>query len=109
MAPTLTHALLPGSPAIDAGNNASAVDSNGNPLLFDQRGDGFDRILNAAVDMGAFELDTTAPTVESVVINNGDDQRSMVNVITVSFSEEVNVTAADFLLQNTDTGVDITP
>ena len=59
--PTLTHALLSGSQAIDAGNNDLAVDENGNPLLTDQRGSGFERILNgdaddtATVDIGAFE------------------------------------------------------
>jgi hypothetical protein len=31
--PTQTMALLPGSPAIDAGSDALAVDGNGNPLL----------------------------------------------------------------------------
>ena len=36
--PTQTMALLPGSPAIDAGSNALAVDANGNPLVYDQRG-----------------------------------------------------------------------
>ncbi len=36
--PTETIALLAGSPAIDAGNNALAVDASGNPLLYDQRG-----------------------------------------------------------------------
>ena len=46
-------ALLPGSPAIDAGNNALAVDSQGNPLTTDQRG--LPRIVNTVVDIGAFE------------------------------------------------------
>ena len=55
--PTLTHALLPGSPAIDAGDNALAVDADGNPLAFDQRGEGFSRISVGVVDMGAFEAD----------------------------------------------------
>ena len=36
--PTQTIALLPGSPAIDAGSNALAVDAQGNPLTTDQRG-----------------------------------------------------------------------
>ena len=110
--PTLTHALLPASPAIDAGDNSLAVDENGSPLVFDQRGEGFDRIVDGTVDIGAFEseaADVVAPTVESIVINNGDDQRSMVNTITISFSEVVNVSAADFLLQNTDTGTNVTP
>jgi hypothetical protein len=46
--PTLTHALLRGSPAIDAGNNAYATD-------WDQRGPGYPRIVNGVIDIGAFE------------------------------------------------------
>jgi hypothetical protein len=53
--PTETMALLPGSPAIDAGSNALAVDANGNPLTTDQRGAGFPRVINGTVDIGAFE------------------------------------------------------
>jgi hypothetical protein len=47
--PTLTHALLPGSPAIDAGDNTGATD-------YDQRGPGFPRIVNGIIDIGAFEV-----------------------------------------------------
>ena len=60
--PTMTHALLPGSPAIDAGNNALAVDAAGSPLLTDQRDDGFARLTDGdnngtdTVDIGAFEF-----------------------------------------------------
>ena len=43
-------ALLPGSPAIDAGNN-SLIPSG---VTTDQRG--FDRIVNGTVDIGAFEF-----------------------------------------------------
>ena len=58
--PTFTEALLPGSPAIDAGSNALAVDpSTGLLLTTDQRGTGFPRIVNNAVDIGAFEVQTT--------------------------------------------------
>jgi fibronectin-binding autotransporter adhesin len=53
--PTPTIALLAGSPAIDAGSNARAVDAQGNPLLYDQRGPGFPRIVNSVVDIGAYE------------------------------------------------------
>ncbi|HEX4480452.1 MAG TPA: IPTL-CTERM sorting domain-containing protein [Rudaea sp.] len=53
--PTLTRALLPASPAINAGDNSST--SN---LTTDQRGAGFARIVGPAVDIGAFELQTTA-------------------------------------------------
>ncbi|MEJ7591855.1 MAG: CSLREA domain-containing protein, partial [Planctomycetaceae bacterium] len=53
---TLTHALLPGSLAIDHGNNALAVDVvNDMPLTLDQRGTSFPRIVNTTVDMGAYE------------------------------------------------------
>jgi hypothetical protein len=52
--PTDTMALLPGSPAIDAGSDALAVDSSGGPLAFDQRG--FPRVANGTVDIGAFEV-----------------------------------------------------
>jgi hypothetical protein len=52
--PTLTHALLPDSPAIDAGNNTYATD-------FDQRGEGFPRIAGGIIDIGAFEFQGDAP------------------------------------------------
>jgi hypothetical protein len=53
--PTLTHKLIANSPAINAGNNALAVDASNNPLTTDQRGVGFPRINGGAVDIGAFE------------------------------------------------------
>ncbi|MDB2686951.1 hypothetical protein N9Y42_07035, partial [Mariniblastus sp.] len=53
--PTLTHALLPGSPARDAGNMALALDESGNPLTTDQRGE--DRIQFDAIDIGAVEAE----------------------------------------------------
>lgn len=46
--PTHTHALLAGSPALNAGNNAANVS-------FDQRGDGYARVTGTATDIGAFE------------------------------------------------------
>src|SRR6266404_2919333 len=55
--PTLTHALLPGSPAIDAGN------PNFTPPPFDdQRGPGFDRVVNGRIDKGSFEVQGPTPT-----------------------------------------------
>ena len=53
--PTWTAALVPGSPAINSGNNSLAVDENNNPLTTDQRGPGFPRIVGGTVDIGAFE------------------------------------------------------
>ncbi len=47
--PTMTHALLPGSPAINVGDNTDAPE-------WDQRGTGFPRIVNGTIDIGAFEV-----------------------------------------------------
>lgn len=55
---TETHALLPGSPAIDAGPDP-VPDFPGNE--FDQRGAGFPRIVGPGSDIGAFEVQPTAP------------------------------------------------
>ena len=52
---TFTHALLPNSPAINAGNNALALDENGNPLSTDQLGGA--RIASGTVDIGAVEFE----------------------------------------------------
>ena len=50
--PTLTFALIPGSPAIEAGDNTDAPE-------FDQRGPGFPRIVNGTIDIGSFEVQST--------------------------------------------------
>lgn len=57
---TRTHALLPGSPAIDTGNNSGGSGT-------DQRGTGFARVIGAAADIGAFERDP------DVILRNGFD------------------------------------
>ncbi|HEX3123710.1 MAG TPA: choice-of-anchor Q domain-containing protein [Rhodanobacteraceae bacterium] len=51
--PTKTHALLPGSAAIDAGNMAGCVDGDGAPIATDQRGQ--HRPYGPYCDVGAFE------------------------------------------------------
>jgi len=54
--PTFTHALLAGSPAIDAGDPNFAP-----PPFYDQRGPGFVRVVNGRIDVGSFEIQS-APT-----------------------------------------------
>jgi hypothetical protein len=49
--PTFTHALLPSSPAINAGDPNFVPPPN-----YDQRGPGFDRVRNARIDIGSFEV-----------------------------------------------------
>jgi Chlamydia polymorphic membrane protein (Chlamydia_PMP) repeat len=60
--PTFTHALLTGSPAIDAGDpNFTA------PPDYDQRGTDFPRVFNGRVDIGAFEVQTVTPSYAAQV------------------------------------------
>jgi hypothetical protein len=59
--PTFTHALLPGSPAINAGDPNFTP-----PPFYDQRGPGYDRVRNGRLDVGSFEVQepllTPSPT-----------------------------------------------
>lgn len=54
--PTMTHALLSYSPAIDNGNPNFNPQAFTPPLLYDQRGPRFRRVVNGSVDIGPFEL-----------------------------------------------------
>src|SRR5206468_7430049 len=58
--PTFTHTLLPGSPAIDAGDPNFTP-----PPYYDQRGPVFWRVRNGRIDSGSFEVQqgtTPSPT-----------------------------------------------
>src|SRR6266436_698824 len=58
--PTFTHELLPGSPAIDAGDPNFVP-----PPDYDQRRLGYDRVRNGRIDIGSFEVQvgsTPTPT-----------------------------------------------
>ena len=72
--PTLTHALLSGSPAIDSGDGSVL----GSPLFLttDQRGVGFPRLQGAHVDIGAFEAappPNTPPVADPQNVNTTQD------------------------------------
>lgn len=51
--PTFTHALLPGSPAIDTGDPSFTP-----PPFYDQRGSGYPRVVNGRIDKGSVEVQT---------------------------------------------------
>ena len=56
--PTFTHALLPDSPAFNAGDPNFTP-----PPFYDQRGVGFDRVRNGRIDIGSLEVQAgTTPT-----------------------------------------------
>ena len=51
---TYTNALLDGSPAINAGDPNFTP-----PPLYDQRGPGYDRVVNGRIDIGAYEVQSS--------------------------------------------------
>jgi hypothetical protein len=61
--PTFTMALLPGSPAIDAGDPTGAPE-------WDQRGPGYPRVVNGKIDIGAYEHQAVAPTITCSVADS---------------------------------------
>lgn len=54
--PTKTHRPYPQSPAIDAGDASFTP-----PPIYDQRGPGFDRVVNGRIDIGSFEVQGGKP------------------------------------------------
>jgi len=69
--PTATYALLPDSPAIDAGDPNFTPPPN-----YDQRGPGFERVFNDRIDIGSFEAQPTpapTPRCNQYTISEGTD------------------------------------
>jgi len=98
--PTRTHMLLAGSPAIDQGANPQGLST-------DQRGPGFQRVVNGSADIGAVERQAGPPIVTLVQVNDGAGQRSVVTKLAVTFSEGVafpSGLAAAFQLSRTGPG-----
>ncbi|HKO44150.1 MAG TPA: Calx-beta domain-containing protein, partial [Pyrinomonadaceae bacterium] len=113
--PTNTHLLLPNSPAIEAGNNALALDHNSMALTTDQRGAGFPRIADSAdsdttatVDIGAYELH---PTIENITdkvtsedtpfnfnFNIGDDTAALIASVTATSGNTTLVTDSNLVV-----------
>ena len=60
--PIFTHALLTGSPAIDAGDPNFDPNAFNPPMLYDQRGSGYDRVAHGRIDIGAFEVQIVTPS-----------------------------------------------
>ncbi len=86
--PTLTMALLPGSPALNVG---SCVDANGSPVLVDQRG--LPRPQGGGCDIGAYEfqpLTLTCPP--GVVVEFQNESGAVVTYSAVASSSCSNVT-----------------
>jgi hypothetical protein len=69
--PTETHALVAGSPAINAGNLGGCMDSAGALLTTDQRG--FPRPFNGTIcDIGSYELQADPLTIGVTTLATGE-------------------------------------
>jgi hypothetical protein len=109
---TLTHALLPGSPAIDAGSNELAIDQDGAPQLTDQRGSA--RFVDgngsgiATIDIGAFEynLSGNASLTPAVTRDEGGVlvRPDLLNTYAITFNARVNIDTNDLTIQNETLG-----
>jgi len=82
--PTQTHALLPGSPALDAGSNTLATNAG---LTTDQRGSGFARAVDgpdadttSTVDIGAFEAQVSVEDITDKATNEDTQLQFTFNV-----------------------------
>ncbi len=84
---TLSHAPVATGPAVNSGANSEIpadtadVDGDGNltePLPFDQRGEGFQRVFDSIIDLGAIEVQNTEPTITLV---GGDFTTDLGNAI----------------------------
>jgi predicted outer membrane repeat protein len=101
--PTLTLALLTGSPAIDAGNPASPGSGGNACEATDQRG--VARPIGAACDIGAFEAEAAPPrplTIRVTIDQSGSlgrGGRSATIHGTVTCSQPVPITIAGTLTQ----------
>ena len=98
----LTHALLAGSPAINAGNPATPGGASPACPATDQRG--ISRPQGAQCDIGAFELvPSTNANLSSLVVNNGSDAVTL----SPSFSDAQTTYAAS--VANGVSSVTVTP
>ncbi|MCA9102605.1 MAG: hypothetical protein KDA63_15705 [Planctomycetales bacterium] len=98
--PTETHALLPGSPAIHAGDPA-AVAGVGTVPLYDQRGAGFDRVVFGRIDIGAVEYQDTAIPGQGLIVDEGSD------VVDGDFSVDHLSLREALILANLNGGADV--
>ncbi|PYI92889.1 MAG: hypothetical protein DMF03_01655, partial [Verrucomicrobia bacterium] len=90
--PTQTHALLPGSPAIDTAAPAGATDDLGNPLMIDQRGFPRPYPAGGGSDMGAFELQPVLSIDDVTVTQSSSGTTSAVFTVSLSMASAQPIT-----------------
>jgi CSLREA domain-containing protein len=104
--PTLTHALLAGSPALDAGDNCvfdnTCAPPYGSSLITDQRGpsfsrkvDGPDADITDTVDIGAFEAQVSVEAIANQTINEDSSLSLSFNLGGAASITSVTATSSD--------------
>ncbi|MGH7224886.1 MAG: choice-of-anchor Q domain-containing protein, partial [Gemmataceae bacterium] len=90
-----TMALLPGSPAIDAGSNALIATDPATGMLYatDQRGD--PRVSGSSVDIGAFESQGFTITASSGRVQSTDANTNFANALTVTVTPNNSLEPVD--------------
>ncbi|MBN1912016.1 MAG: hypothetical protein JW818_20000, partial [Pirellulales bacterium] len=73
--------LLPGSPALDTGDNSLAMDPTGQPLTVDIRGT--TRVQNGTVDIGAVEGATEGGPAQTYTVTSLDETIASDGVLTI--------------------------
>jgi uncharacterized repeat protein (TIGR01451 family) len=109
--PTMTRALLAGSPALDAGDNVAAAG-----LTTDQRGSGFNRILDGpdadttdTVDIGAFEAQVSVEDVTDKATSEDTQLQFTFNVGGEASITSVTATSSNTtLVPNTPANIEVT-
>ncbi|MBW4648779.1 MAG: DUF4347 domain-containing protein [Kastovskya adunca ATA6-11-RM4] len=106
---TFTHALLAGSPALNAGTPTYSGD-----LTTDQRGTGFDRISGGRIDIGAFEsssatvsITATDNTATEVVGNLGTYRLTRMDAtgtltVKLAIDGSSSASSADYILKDSN-------
>jgi CSLREA domain-containing protein len=114
--PTATHALLAGSPALDAGNNALVANPpfNGPPFT-DQRGTGFARIVDGpdadttdTIDIGAFEAQVSVADIADQSINEDSALVLFFHVGGAAFTGVTATSSNTTLVPNNPANIEIT-
>jgi Ca2+-binding RTX toxin-like protein len=117
---TLTHALLSGSPAINAGNNSLIppdtfdLDGDGNKtetLPFDQTGKA--RIVGSKVDIGAVEFNSSPSlqtlSLQNVTVVEGVDSQATVTVTLSDIASESVTVKYSIIADTAKANLDYTP
>jgi len=118
---TFTHALLPGSPALDAGDNCVTEvthcgDSNIPQIITDQRGSGFSRIVDgpdpgaiATVDIGAYEKQAVFPNLADATTNEDTQLKIAFDLDDIASVTSVTATSSNStLVPNNAANIDVT-